>query len=83
MDKDFPIDELKDSMDDIKNNKSHGSDGLTKEFYDYFWDFLCPLYMYCVKEIEESKSLTDYQKLGLIRISYKKLVEFISRTIDQ
>ena len=72
LDKYFTIDELNDSMD-----------GLTKEFDDYFWEFLCPLYMDCVKEIEESKSLTDSQKLGLIRISYKKMVEFILRAIDQ
>ena len=34
LDKYFTIDELKDSMDDLKKNKSPWSDGLTKEFYD-------------------------------------------------
>ena len=42
LDNDFTIDELKDSMNDLKKNKSPGSDGLTKEFYDYFGDFLYP-----------------------------------------
>ena len=59
-------------MSDLKPNKSPGSDGLTKEFYDFFWDLLCPLYLDCLKEIEETHSLTESQKIGLIRISYEK-----------
>ena len=72
LDKDFTCEELGKAMSDLKPNKSPGSDGLTKEFFDYFWDLLCPLYMDCLKEIEETHSLTESQKLGLIRISYKK-----------
>ena len=36
LDADFTQDELKASMNDLNKNKSPGSDGLTKEFYDFF-----------------------------------------------
>ena len=68
LDEEFTAEELKD----LKKNNSPGSDGLTKEFYDFFWDMLCPFYMDCIKEIDEKLELTDSQKKGLIRISYKK-----------
>ena len=70
LDADFTEEELRSSMVDLKRNKSPGSDGLTKEFYDFFWDQLSPLYMECVKEIDEKLELTDSQKSGLIRVSY-------------
>ena len=72
LDEDFTQDELKASMNDINKNKSPGSDGLTKEFYDFFWDALWPFYMDCVNEIYEKLELTESQKKGLIIISYKK-----------
>ena len=72
LDEEFTAEELGMSMKDLKKNKSPGSDGLTKEFYDFFWDMLCPFYMDCIKEIDEKLELTDSQKKGLIRISYKK-----------
>ena len=59
LDKDFTRGELGKAMSDLKPNKSPGSDGLTKEFYDFFWDVLCPLYLDCLKEIEETHSLTS------------------------
>ena len=53
LDEEFTAEELGLSMKDLKKNKSPGSDGLTKEFYDFFWDMLCPFYMDCIKEIDE------------------------------
>ena len=76
LDEEFTAEELGLSMKDLKKNKSPGSDGLTKEFYDFFWDMLCPFYMDCIKEIDEKLELTDSQKKGLIRISYKKMGGF-------
>ena len=36
--------DLFDSMENLKNNKTPGNDGLTKEFYETFWDdFKTPL----------------------------------------
>ena len=72
LDQDFSEKELQDALLDLKKNKSPGSDGLTKEFYDHFWDKLKILYIECLLEIEEVGELTETQKLGLIRISYKK-----------
>ena len=76
LDEEFTAEELGLSMKDLKKKKSPGSDGLTKEFYDFFWDMLCPFYMDCIKEIDEKLELTDSQKKGLIRISYKKMGGF-------
>ena len=72
LDKDLSIQEISKSMSSLQNRKSPGSDGLTKEFYDYFWPDLKDLYFDCLKECKLSKKLTDSQKRGLIRISYKK-----------
>ena len=72
LDMEFTEEELKAAMKDLKKDKSPGSDGLTKEFYDFFWESLYPIYMECIKEVDEKEELTDSQKRGLIRISYKK-----------
>ena len=83
LDEDLSLDELKRSMMDLQKNKSPGSDGLTKEFYDFFWESLCQLYFDCIKEIEEKEELSPSQKKGLIRISYKKMVESTLKTTDR
>ena len=53
LDQDFNEKELQDALLDLKKNKSPGSDGLTKEFYDHFWDKLKILYIECLLEVEE------------------------------
>ena len=63
---------MHDALNDLKRNKSHGSDGLTKEFFDHFWPSLEDFYFDCINEIEMEGELTESQRLGLIRISYKK-----------
>ena len=72
LDEEFTIEELRESLSDLQKNKSPGCDGLTREFYDFFWDDLSALYFECVNEIQEKGELTESQKKGLIRISYKK-----------
>ena len=72
LDEDFSKEELQDALKDLKRNKSPGSDGLTKEFFDHFWPSLEDFYFDCISEIELEGELTESQRLGLIRISYKK-----------
>ena len=37
-----------DSMKSMKNDKTPGNDGLTKEFYETFWDEIKTLLMECI-----------------------------------
>ena len=73
LDEDFTPEELSKSVSSLKNNKSPGEDGLTKEFFNYFWENLVDLYLECLDECESTGELCDSQKKGLVRISYKKL----------
>ena len=72
LDKDFTQEEFTSSLLDLQNRKSPGCDGLTKEFYNYFWSDLSDIYYQCLKECESTGTLTTSQRKGLIRISYKK-----------
>ena len=64
--------ELKKSMNIMKCNKTPGTDGLTKEFYAFFWDqikdFLVESYNYSFKE----GHLSCEQTRGVIRLIPKK-----------
>ena len=72
LDKDITAKEIREALSRLQNKKSPGSDGLTKEFYDFFWQDIEDHYLDCLKECEASGEMTLSQKLGLIRISYKK-----------
>ena len=72
LDKRIEINELKEALGNLQNNKSPGSDGLTKEFYLYFWDDLQIPYKKMLDEVKRSKNLTNSQKKGIIRVIYKK-----------
>ena len=64
--------EIKQALNQMSNNKSPGSDGLTKEFYIHFWpelkEELTELYI----NIYLDKKLTESQKLAIIKLVYKK-----------
>ena len=64
LDEEFTIEELRESLSDLQKNKSPGCYGLTREFYDFFWDDLSALYFECVNEIQEKGELTECQKNG-------------------
>ena len=72
LDRPITKDEILESLIDLKNNKSPGEDGLTKEFYLFFWPELSDFYYKCIEDISISKELSSMQKRGLIRIIYKK-----------
>ena len=42
-DADITIDELKASMLSMSDDKSPGNDGISKEFYNFFWDEMSSL----------------------------------------
>ena len=54
-------------MKGIENDKSPGNDGLTKEFYETFWDNIEETFISSIRQAEETKelniSLIDRHKL--------------------
>ena len=64
MDKPIDKDEIFDSLNSLQKNKSPGDDGLTTEFYKFFWRELAPLYLKVIREIKERKTLSPSQKRG-------------------
>ena len=66
------IEELKETLEKCSNNKSPGNDGLTKEFYMFFWD-----------EINESlyKSYMESTKLGKLSVSQRQnIISLLEKT---
>ena len=64
--------ELNKSLNYLQNNKTPGSDGLTKEILSFFWNDLEDFYIKVINEIYTHGELTTSQKKGIIKISYKK-----------
>ena len=62
LDKQLTEIELYDALNSLKNDKSPGPNGLTKEFFVFFWDELKKDYMECVKEIRQEIELSGMQK---------------------
>ena len=64
--------EIKQALNQVSNNKSPSSGGLTKEFYIHFWQDLKEELMELYINIYLSKKLPESQKLAIIRLLYKK-----------
>ena len=52
---DLTEDEILISLKDTQNNKTPGNDGLTKEFYETFWNEIKYIFLKSLKEANESK----------------------------
>ena len=64
--------DLYTSLKNMKDNKTPGPDGLTKEWYFHFWNFIKGDLLECTRVIENTGELTEMQKRGGVKISYKK-----------
>ena len=64
--------ELYEALRDLNDNRSPGYSGLTKEFYIKFWDDLKCFYMDSIGETLRDNELSEMQKRGSIKISFKK-----------
>ena len=64
--------DLFDSMKSMKNNKTSGSDGLTKEFYETFWDELKTPLMESVNQAFRTKILSISLRQAVIKLIEKK-----------
>ena len=69
----FPsIDECKEAVLNMKPNKSPGLDGLTGEFYKYFWDSISELFYDALIEIFQKGELSFSQRLSVLTLIHKK-----------
>ena len=64
--------DLFDFMKSIKNNKTPGNNGLTKEFYETFWDELKTPLMESVNQAFHTKILSISQRQAVIKLIKKK-----------
>ena len=59
-------------MKSMKNNKTPGNDGLTKEFYETFWNELKTLLMKSINQTFYPKILSISQRQAVIKLTEKK-----------
>ena len=52
----------------MQNGKSLGNDGLTKDFYETFWDGLKEIFVDSVRESKEIGHLSATQRQAIIRL---------------
>ena len=56
----------------MKNNKSPGNDGITKEFLEYFWTELETVLVSTLNHSFEKGELSTSQKQAIITLTEKK-----------
>ena len=61
--------DLYDSLKSMQNDKSPGNDGLTKEFYETFWNELKEIFVDSVLEAKEKGHLSISQRQAFKYIS--------------
>ena len=59
-------------MKSMKNNKTPGNNGLTKEFYETFWDELKTPLMESVNQAFHTEILSISQRQAVIKLIEKK-----------
>ena len=64
--------ELLKDLKKIPNNKSPGNDGITKEFYEAFWDDLKTPILLSVNKAFKVRELSTSQKQAVIKLIEKK-----------
>ena len=64
--------DLYKSLRSMQNDKSPGNDGLTKEFYETFWDDLKEIFVNSVREAKEIGHLSTSQRQAIIKLIEKK-----------
>ena len=57
----------------MQNDKSRGNDGLTKEFYETFWDELKEIFVNSVRQAKEVGHLSTSQRHAIIKLIKKQI----------
>ena len=60
-------------MKSMKNDKSSGNGGLTKEFYVTFRDDIKAIFISSLKHAKERKELSISQRQAIIKLTEKKI----------
>ena len=71
-DNDLTDKELFDALKGMPNYKSPGNDGLTKEFYETFWDELKDFFINSIKLAYQKKPLSTPQRQAVTKLIEKK-----------
>ena len=64
--------ELLQALKSMENNKSPGNDGLSKEFYETFWNDIKTIFLSSVKKAYETDELSSSQRQAVIKPIEKK-----------
>ena len=68
---DLTEDELLISLKSMQNNKTPGNDGLTKEFYEAFWNEIKHVFLKSLKQAKEKGQLSISQRQAVIKLIEK------------
>ena len=71
-DEDLVESELFKSLSSMQDCKSLGNGGLTKEFYEYFWNVIKDPLKNSIKEARKNKKLSISQRQAVIKLIEKK-----------
>ena len=66
-------DELLFTLKSMQNNKIPGNDGLTKEFYETFWNEIKIVFLKSLKHAKEKGQLSISQRQAVIKLIEKKI----------
>ena len=64
-------DDLLDALKSMKENKSPGNDGLTKEFYETFWYDIKASFLSSIEHFFQKGELSSSQKQAVIKLLEK------------
>ena len=70
-DQEITIEDLKETMLSMCDNKSPGNDGLSREFYNYFWDDISDLYFEGLMDGKQKEELSTSQRQAIIKLLEK------------
>ena len=70
-DANITLEDLKEAMLSMSDDKSPGNDGLSREFYNYFWEDLGDLLYDSFMEAKDSKELSASQRQAIIKLLEK------------
>ena len=72
LDKIISVEECKKAMETFQKNKSPGNDGLTVEFYTFFWDNIKDILISCFNEIHKDGKMSNSHRQAVITLIDKK-----------
>ena len=70
---DLTEDELLITLKSMQNNKTPVNDGLTKEFYEAFWNEIKHVFLKSLKQAKEKGQLSISQRQAVIKLIEKKI----------